>query len=285
MHYKCWIILCLCGIFCGIATTAIAQSMPPAASPTRAHETLQRVLSRPEFITYNSNKYARKTPSRLGRWFQHVGKQLNAGLKRIGESISRAFRPVNRFFERLSQRLARMMPKSANSDGKGFTGLGRQIKMILYTILACALLFLIGLIVSRLLSVHRSKPLTENLEAVAADPVIRRKQEPTFWERSLQEAEELWAQGHQREAFRVLQRACLVLLDARGILRYDDTRANGEVLRALRRMGRTGTVQSLRPVVRSFDRSWYGLLQLHEDEFRRALESSRLFRENVLGEA
>lgn len=278
-----WLVMVLCS---GLALSTVAQPVPAAGTPSiRAHQTLQRVLSRPEFITYTTQKGGGWKSSKFSRWLGRVWEPVKKFVNKIGKGLASFFRAIGKFFSRLFSRIARLFPQGNGSHGSRFPALGAQLKYILYVVLGCALLFLIGLIVSKIFSAYRSKPLADDLEAVAADPTTRRKQEPTFWERSLQDAEALWAQGNQREALRLLQRACLVLLDARGILRYDDARANGEVLRELRRQGRATTVQSLRPVVRSFDRSWYGLLLLQEEEFHNALESSRHFRDTVVGEA
>jgi len=144
-------------------------------------------------------------------------------------------------------------------------------------------LFLIGLLISKWLAVQHGRIDTRELvDDADNNPALRRKQEPTFWERSLRQAEELWQRGEQRDALRTLHRACLVLLDARGLLRLDETRANGEMLRELRRQGNSEVCHALTPIVSIFERSWYGFLDVPGDEFQRVVESSRHFRESVV---
>ena len=94
----------------------------------------------------------------------------------------------------------------------------------------------------------------------------------------------LWQQGEQRKALRTLYWACLVLLDSRGVLRFDEGRANGEVLRELRRQGLTGVHERFRPIIRCFDRSWYGFLDVSQEEFNQVLEHTRHFRGTVVKE-
>ena len=95
------------------------------------------------------------------------------------------------------------------------------------------------------------------------------------WEVALQRAEEQWRRGETREALRGVLRACLMLLDSRGVLRYDESRANGEVLRTLRAQGLSEAHAALTPVVRGFDRGWYGFLEISGEEFARMVEESR----------
>jgi hypothetical protein len=248
-----------------------ATTLQPAGSTTsaQAHSALREVLGRGEFQEIKRSKMP-KPVQQFFRWMHDQGKVL-------ATSLGRFFRAIGRW-------LARLIPhfKAPSVDMSWMNSLGTGVRYLLYALVILALLLLLGLIVSRVMAgwQHRIAP-----EGPAATAATRRRQEPTRWERSLQEVEDLWQHGEQREAIRLLYRACLVLLDTRGVLRLDETRANGEVLRELRRQGRTAVQESLRPIVRGFDQSWYGYLPVTHDEFTGLLEHSRQFRDTVVGES
>ncbi|MFN8376916.1 MAG: DUF4129 domain-containing protein [Anaerolineae bacterium] len=78
-----------------------------------------------------------------------------------------------------------------------------------------------------------------------------------------------------RAAIRYLYLACLLLLDERGVLRYDPTLTNRELLR---QVSDTGQHDLLRGVVHTFDRVWYGFAPVDAalyGEFRRSVEQLR----------
>lgn len=257
-----------------VAATPLAG---PAQAPARvssgeAHATLQRVLSRGEFRDYRQMNTG---------WWKTTTAAIERFVQRTARPISQLLERLNRAFARLDRFLKRLMPSGSSSNPRA-QARNLFLRYLLYGLLILAILVLLGLLLARLLAARRLRQNVDAPDAVADDPALRRKGEPSFWERSQQQAEALWAAGNQREALRVLTRACLVLLDARGILRYDESRANGEVLRALRRHGHAQVHRSLRPIVGVFDRSWYGLIAIPQAEFQDTLEHSRRFREAVV---
>ncbi len=70
-------------------------------------------------------------------------------------------------------------------------------------------------------------------------------------------AEAMASQGDYRLALRYLYLSTLLLLDKRGMINYDRTRTNREVLLNLRDRPQLEAV--LREIVQIFDRSWYGI--------------------------
>jgi hypothetical protein len=252
-----------------MATTATARPVSAAA----AHAALRQVLGRQEFQTYTNPAGNGWKNLALTRWLQ----QLSDAFKRFGEKVSAAW---SRFWRHLFPPHA---PKPDQGHAFAWLALSGVMRMVLYAILLGALLLLLGLVISRLLLISRkTREAGEPLHASAPDARKRQRQAPSSWEHALDDAERLWRDGQQREALRVLYRACLVLLDTRGVLRYNETRANGEVLRALRRQGRRDLQQPLGIIVRSFDRSWYGSLAIADEEFATVLETSRRFRTVVM---
>jgi len=275
-------LLSLVGMRPSVAQAPAAALASTSATSADAHAALRRVLAGREFQTYRDAeaKQSRLTPAWMLKAIEGIKRFFGALTKPINkffEGVGKIFRSIGQFFKRIF----RITPTPSSSDAA--TGKYPLLwHYCLYIVIIAAALFLIGLVVSRFVSARRLRDATEELDALVGDQSVRRRQEPSFWERSLQQAEALWSSGNQREPLRLLYRACLVLLDARGVLRYDESRANGEVLRELRRQGRTQVQQTLRPIVGSFDRSWYGFLHVSDDEFSATLEHSRRFREAVV---
>jgi hypothetical protein len=76
-----------------------------------------------------------------------------------------------------------------------------------------------------------------------------------------------------RSAVRYLYLACLLLLDERGLLRYDPALTNREHLQ--RAANQPQLADLLRPVVNTFDRVWYGFAPVDDalyQEFRQTVE-------------
>ncbi|MHB9023983.1 MAG: hypothetical protein ACYC7E_07365 [Armatimonadota bacterium] len=248
---------------------ATAQRRAGSANAGRDHAVLREVLARGEFQELKRGK----TPLVLQRFAHWLKGQFTALSKQLEKSWQAFLRWLERF-----------MPhwKAPQVNTRWLGALWNSVRYVVFGVLILAILFLLGLILSRVLA---GQQVRHAPEGPGKGPAGRRRQEPTLWERSLLQAEELWRQGEQREAMRLLHRACLMLLDTRGVLRFDETRANGEVLRELRRLGRATMQDRLRPIVRGFDRSWYGYLTLTNDEFTGIMEHSRLFRDAVVGES
>jgi hypothetical protein len=247
-----------------------------------ASKTLGTVLSGNEFQSLRRTKWSKSTSpaqkwlAKLGTWISGVWTSF---LRGVGKLIGDFFRWIGSLFPKVNT------PELPKINADWWAQMGAGMKTLLWVLLGVLILFLVGFITSHILASHRRRRAIE--QAVPRGdglPIANRKQEPTFWERSLTLAQEHWTAGDEREALRVLSRACLVLLDVRGMLRFDEARANGEVLRELRRQGRTPVAETLRPVVRSFDRSWYGFLPVSNDEFATVLEDTRRFRDTVVGE-
>jgi len=80
-------------------------------------------------------------------------------------------------------------------------------------------------------------------------------------------AQELAAGGDRRTAVRYLYLSSLLLLEERGLLRYDRSRTNREYLRSVAHL--PGLAGGLRDVVEIFERVWYGYQPLDADAYDR----------------
>lgn len=85
-----------------------------------------------------------------------------------------------------------------------------------------------------------------------------------------QRARELSQAGDHRTAIRYLYLASLLLLEERGLLRYDRTLTNRETLRSV--ANRPDLAAPLQEVVETFDRVWYGYQEVDEPTFEHYAE-------------
>jgi len=83
---------------------------------------------------------------------------------------------------------------------------------------------------------------------------------------AFQRAQSLSRGGDYRAAVRYLYLSSLLMLDERGLLRYDRSRTNREVLRSV--SDQPELSQPLGEVVDVFDNVWYGYHELDEDSFK-----------------
>ena len=108
---------------------------------------------------------------------------------------------------------------------------------------------------------------------------LARKQvvvEPTSTTQALEQAVALADDGDLRSAMRQLYLATLLLLDERGILSFDRTLTNREIVGALRPLPELA--QALQPVVNAYDPVWYGrkpIDNLQFEDFRQRIEGAR----------
>lgn len=247
----------------------IATAQPAASEPTtsvsteRAHSVLNKVLQRGEFRTY-SEKNFQQDNNAWKRWWQ-----------RHAEDFQRMMLKFQRW-------LNRFLPNMPQINADQISKVGLWVRYIIMGILLAIVLLLLSFLLKHMLLRKEQRKFRES--SGADNKSLRtHKMEPNGWEKALLEAEEFWRAGMQREALHTLQLACLTLLDVRGILRYDETRANGEVLRELRRHGYQVLRSDLAPIVRNFDKCWYGLLPISEEEFTFTLAQSRRFRDQMMG--
>jgi len=113
---------------------------------------------------------------------------------------------------------------------------------------------------------------------IIADRRLRRKNSeddlPTTAAEARQEAQQLAQAGNYREAVRRMYLAALLGLDESGLIHYDRTLTNREVLAQITPIhgtddrGKTAVQTHLRPVVDTFDRVWYGIHEPDAQSYR-----------------
>ncbi len=244
------------------------------AATNSTHAVLKDVLSRKEFQRYiaQPDVAGKNTHSAFARLMGKFGDALTRGLNKVWQPLRRAIRWLDRHFT---------PAKSKQSSGQSVSFFGNALHYFLLPLLLLACALLLGLIVYRWYFARQRRNRQHAEESGSSEPDSLGLPVLSAWERVLQTVEALWGEGKQREALRTLHGACLALLDRRGVLRYEKSRANGEVLRELRRQGQREAQQSLVPIFRAFDRSWYGFLPLSVEEFTAVKEHSRQFHAGV----
>lgn len=90
--------------------------------------------------------------------------------------------------------------------------------------------------------------------------------EPITAEQAFARAQNLSRGGDYRSAVRYLYLSSLLLLDERGMLRYDRSKTNHEYLRSV--AGQPELAEPLREVVDVFDNVWYGYHNVDEESFQ-----------------
>jgi hypothetical protein len=86
-------------------------------------------------------------------------------------------------------------------------------------------------------------------------------------EAALQRAQTLSNGGDYRTAVRYLYLSALLLLEERGLLRYDRSKTNREYIRSVAHL--PALAANLQDVVEVFDRVWYGFQPLDESSYQR----------------
>lgn len=118
--------------------------------------------------------------------------------------------------------------------------------------------------------------LWHNLVSAAEVKQKEMAQAPLTAASALAQARHFANAGDYREAVRELYLATLLMLDERGLLRYDRSLTNREYLDAVQ--GESAVRTALEPIVSTFDRTWYGFQAMGREEFenyRRQVEGMR----------
>lgn len=146
--------------------------------------------------------------------------------------------------------LVRLFPESAGELGP----LVRLILTIIGFIALVAVLFftLRGFLAGLVAEADSAKSGDGSQEIISAD-------------QALEQAHAFSKSGDYRSAVRYLYLSSLLLLEERGVLRYDRTQTNQEYLRSI--AGKPELAAVLRDVIDVFDRVWYGFQSLDDQDF------------------
>ncbi|XSG75463.1 DUF4129 domain-containing protein [Herpetosiphon llansteffanensis] len=133
-----------------------------------------------------------------------------------------------------------------------------------------AVVFVLGLILYITRTVQRSNVKIARRKAPAEEQKLTSVQ-------AIERADKVAAEeANFRDAVRYLYLSTLLWLEERGMLRYDRTLTNREVLAAV--PSNTPLHQRLAPVIQTFDRVWYGIAEVDQttfDHYRQQVTSLR----------
>jgi hypothetical protein len=127
------------------------------------------------------------------------------------------------------------------------------------TLIATVLLALVFYFVFRTLFIDFSREARLHSEG-------SEENEPLTSETAFEKAQRLSRGGDYRSAVRYLYLSALLIMDERGVLRYDRSKTNREYLRSV--AGATELAEPLGEVIEVFDNVWYGYHSLDEDSFQ-----------------
>jgi hypothetical protein len=164
--------------------------------------------------------------------------------------------PINNWFQKLWDRFAAWLDKlfPDKEATVGVPGGGISIWMWLTVLLLVLILaYVFRGLFADLVSEANLNGNGDQDEVLTADAAFQR-------------AQSLSRGGDYRAAVRYLYLSSLLLLDERGLLRYDRTRTNREYLRTV--ADQPELSQPLAEVIDVFDNVWYGYHELDEDRFK-----------------
>jgi len=200
-----------------------------SAELNAAHGHLQQILARSEF----QPKSSRHSQTFFGWLFQKIGRLLSPVLEPLGRLVVRAMAWFTR---------------------------SNSVWSVIGTI--------VGLVALSALFFWFVRGVRHSFgPAVARFPVAENGERPSAINLR-DEAETLARRRSYRLAIRALYLAALLRLDERGVLSFERTLTNREVLREAGASGSLQLVDQLAPLVERFDRHWYGAVSCTEDDFR-----------------
>jgi hypothetical protein len=156
---------------------------------------------------------------------------------------------LQKLWQRIQQELSNLGQKFF-----GFKGVNYVLGIGAVLLLAATLLFLFRNLLFGFVAEAQLAPRARaGSEVLTADTALKR-------------AQDLSGSGDYRSAVRYLYLSALMLLEERGLLRYDRTKTNREYLRSV--SGYPELETSLRFVVEVFDRVWYGYQPLEDRDYQ-----------------
>lgn len=174
--------------------------------------------------------------------------------------------PVNDWFQRLWDRFTKWLDSILGDGPIEISVEPGLLPAAASILLAIILLFVFRTLFSDFISEAR----------VAGDK--NSGEEPLTSEDAFEKAQALSRGGDYRSAVRYLYLSSLLLLDERGLLRYDRTKTNREYLRSISRS--PGLARPLGEVIEVFDDVWYGYHSLDEQAFRHYSSRVQELKEN-----
>ena len=163
--------------------------------------------------------------------------------------------PINEWFQKLVDRFLAWLNSLVPDKGVNVTVPGAGSVWTLVTVIALVLIlaYVFRGLFADLVAEARLNGNGDADEVLTADAAFQR-------------AQSLSRGGDYRSAVRYLYLSSLLMLDERGLLRYDRTRTNHEYLRTI--SDKPELSQPLSEVIDVFDNVWYGYHEMDEERFK-----------------
>jgi hypothetical protein len=162
--------------------------------------------------------------------------------------------PVNDWLQQIWERINRWL-----NDILGDRSFSIPLNQNWLTLIASFLLALVLYFVFRTLFIDFTRETRLSSE-------LGDENEPITSEAAFEKAQSLSRSGDYRSAVRYLYLSALLIMDERGVLRYDRSKTNREYLRSV--SGSPDLSEPLEEVIDVFDNVWYGYHALEEDSFK-----------------
>ena len=162
--------------------------------------------------------------------------------------------PINNWLQQIWETINRWL-----NDILGDRSLNVSLNQNWLTLVASLLLVAILYFVFRTLFIDFSKESRLGNEGEDGS-------EPITSEAAFEKAQMLSRGGDYRSAVRYLYLSALLIMDERGVLRYDRSKTNREYLRSVSESPELS--EPLEDVIEVFDNVWYGYHSLEEDSFK-----------------
>jgi len=161
--------------------------------------------------------------------------------------------PLGEWFQKLWDRFAAWLDKILNYFRFSVPGGGQPITVVAVLILLGILFYVFRGLFSDLVKETDTESNLDDDRSLTSETAFRK-------------AQNLSGQGDYRTAVRYLYLSSLLLMEERGILRYDRSRTNREYLRSVSE--HPNLAKPLKSVVEVFDRVWYGFEGLDESTYK-----------------
>jgi hypothetical protein len=159
--------------------------------------------------------------------------------------------PITEWFQKIITEINRLLNKIL---GGAYNALNSDVTSVIMVIL----LIIVFIFVFRTLIIDFSREAKLNGENAGEEPLTS--------EAAFAKAQELSRGGDFRSAVRYLYLSALLIMDERGVMRYDRSKTNREYLRSVSDSPELS--KPLEEVIEVFDNVWYGYHSLEEETFK-----------------
>lgn len=250
-------------ILCTAPVLSIAGT-PPPVSPREMDQSIQEVMSRPQFSWRMPRESAdKKGPETMG--------PLAAAIKWLLDMVTKGLKAVEQWIARILDWLENLLPQREGQPASEKSNWKTPVRIVLILFL-CLFLALMAFIFIRIRQKRRAGPVETMAAAVIPVPDLTDetvKADDLSTNRWLTLAEELAAKEELRLAMRALYLATLAHLADHEMLTIDSYKSNREYEHELKRRAHKHgeLILIFSKNLKVFERAWYGMYPIARSEF------------------